>query len=263
MNILSKIDIHPTTYILLLLSTLTGQFRILMYTMILIIIHELGHIICGIIFNFKINKVSILPFGGNIKFDISLNEAPLKEALVTIMGPLFQVLGTLILINMPFITIKEIVEVKNISYSLLIFNLLPIVPLDGSKLLFLTINNFTSYKRSHMYLIYISIVLSIVLVINSNFNFTVQTIIFFLIYKIYEQYKNHNNIINRFILERYLHKESRGRLKILNGNDPKLIWRNRKNVFVYNNKCITEHELLNNYFKSKKSIDNIINNKYN
>ena len=165
MNILNKIDIHPTTYIILLLSTLTGQFRILMFTMILIMIHELGHIIFGIIFNFKINRVSILPFGGNIKFDISLNEDPLKEILVTIMGPLFQVLGTLILINMPFITIKEAIEVKNISYSLLIFNLLPIVPLDGSKLLFLTINNFTSYKKSHLYLIYISVILSIILII--------------------------------------------------------------------------------------------------
>lgn len=263
MNTLSKINIHPTTYVILLLSTITGQFRVLMFIMILIVFHELGHIVASKVFNWKISKINILPFGGNIKFDIKLNESSVKEAIVTIMGPIFQLISTLIVIKMPFISAKEALEIKNISYSLLIFNLLPIVPLDGSKLLFLAINNFSSYKKSHLYLIYISIILSIILIINSNFNFTIQTIIFFLIYKIYEQYKNHNNIINRFILERYLHKENRGRIKLLNSLDPKLIWKNRRNIFVYNNKCVTESELLNNYFKSKKSIDNIINNKYN
>lgn len=253
MNILNKINIHITTYIILFLSTLTGQFRILMFIMILIIIHEIGHILAAKIFNWKINKINILPFGGNINFDIKLNESIKKEAIVIVMGPIFQIIGTIILINLPFISYKEIIEIKNISYSLILFNLLPIVPLDGSKLLFLGLNNITSYKKSHLYLIYISIIISVlVIIINNYLNFTFQIILFFLIYKIYEQYKNHNSIVNKFILERYLYKHSRGKLKKINILDPKLMWRNKTNIFIHNNKCITEKELLNNYFKNKK-----------
>lgn len=253
MNILNKINIHITTYIIIFLSTLTGQFRMLMFIMILIIIHEIGHILAAKIFNWKINKINILPFGGNINFDIKLNESIKKEAIVIVMGPIFQIIGTIILINLPFISYKEIIEIKNISYSLILFNLLPIVPLDGSKLLFLGLNNITSYKKSHLYLIYISIIISVlVIIINNYLNFTFQIILFFLIYKIYEQYKNHNSIVNKFILERYLYKHSRGKLKKINILDPKLMWRNKTNIFIHNNKCITEKELLNNYFKNKK-----------
>ena len=252
MNISNKVNIHITTYTILLLSILTGQFRILMFIMILIIIHETGHILAAKLFNWKINKINILPFGGNINFDIKLNESIKKEAIVIIMGPIFQIIGTLILINLPIVSYKEIIEIKNISYSLILFNLIPIVPLDGSKLLFLTLNNITSYKKSHIYLIYISIILSVIIIINNYLNFTFQIILFFLIYKIYEQYKNHNNIINKFILERYLYKQSRGKLKKINGLNPKLMWRNKTNIFIHNNKCITEKELLNNYFKNKK-----------
>lgn len=252
MNILNKINIHPTTYIIIFLSTLTGQFRMLMFIMILIIIHEIGHIITSRIFNWKINKINILPFGGNINFDIKLNESSFKEAVVTIMGPIFQIFGTLILTNLSFISYKEVIEINNISYSLILFNLLPIVPLDGSKLLFLGINNITSYKKSHLFLIYTSVILSVIVIMTNYLNFTFQVIVFFLLYKTHEQYKNHNSIINKFILERYLYKKKYKKAKIIKGLDPKLMWKNRENLFVYNNKCITENKLLNNYFKREK-----------
>ena len=72
-NILNKIYPHPLFLITILFFTLLGRFRIICYFMLLIIIHELGHIITGLFFKWKINKIIILPFGCLTKFDIDIN----------------------------------------------------------------------------------------------------------------------------------------------------------------------------------------------
>ena len=62
-NILTKIYIHPFTYIVLLISLVTGLFKELITFLFIIIIHEIGHIITSIAFKWKIDKISIMPFG--------------------------------------------------------------------------------------------------------------------------------------------------------------------------------------------------------
>ena len=103
--------------------------------------HEFGHILMGVLFKWKIEKVIILPFGALTVFNEDLNRKLSEEALIAIMGPIFQVIFTYLLYNL------GVQDAVYYSSSILCFNLLPIFPLDGSKLLNVFLNKITSFKR--------------------------------------------------------------------------------------------------------------------
>ena len=95
--------------------------------MSLIYIHELGHITAGILLNWNIKKVVICPFGGMTYFDELQNRSMKEEFIIIILGPIYQILFYLLLnylnLKTPLLT--------NINTFLLIFNLLPIFPLES------------------------------------------------------------------------------------------------------------------------------------
>ena len=94
-------------------------------------IHEIAHMILGIIFKMKLNKLEINPFGFSISFN---NEnTKVKEVFVALAGPVMSI-GLAILcqyIELRYITIQESVY-SNILIFL--FNMLPIYPLDGGRI---------------------------------------------------------------------------------------------------------------------------------
>lgn len=181
--------IHPFTYIFIVIIILNGYFNKFFDIMIIILIHELGHIISGIIFRWKIEKIVILPFGCLTIFNEKINRPLIEEFIVTISGPIFQI------IHMCFL--------EDIYYSklLLLFNLLPIYPLDGYKLFNIFLNKIFSFKLSHLISIYLSF---IVLFLFEN-NLVVLFVIFLLLINIIKELLNHKYIFNKFILERKLY----------------------------------------------------------
>ena len=142
-NILNKIYIHPFFLITLLLFILMGRFKFIICFMLLIIVHELGHILISLLFKWKVHKIIILPFGGLTKYDDVINRPLKEEILVSISGILFQ----LIFYNIfnKFIDYKHFNLINNF---IIIFNLLPIYPLDGSKIINVLFNKITSFKNS-------------------------------------------------------------------------------------------------------------------
>ena len=85
-----KIDF--LTYIFIIISFLTGQFKTIIIYMLLIIIHELGHFLAAKLFNWKVDKIYIYPLGGVTKFNENINKPLIEEFLITIMGPIFQII---------------------------------------------------------------------------------------------------------------------------------------------------------------------------
>ena len=89
---LFKIKIHLFFYIFMFISLATGNFwNYIIFTSI-IIVHEMGHILSGLFFSWKIDKVIILPFGGLTVFNVLINTSLIEQFIVALMGPLFQVL---------------------------------------------------------------------------------------------------------------------------------------------------------------------------
>ena len=212
----------------------------------LIIVHELGHFITAKILKVEVDKIYIYPLGGISKFFLPLNASFLKELLILIAGPLSQVLAALILkISMP--EYNKLI----ISYhmGILIFNLLPIYPLDGGKLIHLLFSTTIPFEKSLRLSIIISyLTISIYFLINiSSLNISVIIITIFLIYKVIQEQKQIKYIYEKFILERYLNNYNFKKSKLI--NNYKNFYKNKRHLIKENNEYYLEYEYLEKKYK--------------
>ena len=238
-NFFKDIKVSKYAYLIVFLSLITGQIKELLGLLIIILSHEFGHYFVSKIFNWKIDKIYLYPFGGLIKYNEKIDKPFKEELLIAISGILNQLLIFLLffllhkkgIINTYFYNI-----LKNYNNSIILFNLIPIIPLDGSKILNILLNKIFSFRKSYIILNIISIVLLIIFVFKSNISLLI--VILFLIYKIYLNIKNKDLIFNRFVLEKYLYKDSYK--KIYKINSIKDMKRNRRNI--------KKHIIINNMF---------------
>ena len=129
-----RIRIDLKLLIFLILLYFTNQIRIYLIIMLFCILHEFGHIIFGLILKMKPEKIEIMPLGLSVSFYKSLKDNSLEEIFVALAGPIMS-LALVILsykIDFNFISKQEAVY-SNIL--ILIFNLLPIYPLDGGRII--------------------------------------------------------------------------------------------------------------------------------
>ncbi len=241
-----KIKFHPLFYIVVVISILTGHFNEFSLFLLIIIIHEFGHIISGILFKWRIKQINILPFGAITIFDEGLTKPLFEEFIIAIMGPIFQIIV--------YNVLKSNYDVKSIHYSLLFFNLLPIVPLDGAKIMNILLNVFFPFKKSLLLTIVISViwlsVLTFLLLIN-KLNLLFLLILFFLLARVYKELKSHQFIVHKFLYERFYLPKKYRHTKMLNGVDVTKMYKDHNHIFKVNNICYTEHEILRKMFDFK------------
>lgn len=241
-NILTKIYFHPLFIITTFIFILIGKFRFISYFMMLILVHELGHILVSLYYKWNIEKVIILPFGGLTKYKIFINHKVREEFFVSIAGITFQIIF--------YIFINKIVHYKYFSvmnYFIIIFNLIPIYPLDGSKIMSSIISKITSYKNSLKICSTVSyIFLILILILSFNINKLFILVLIFLLIETIKLSKNINYIFNRFLLERYLNNFKFKKRKIIKRIDEMKL--DYTHIFNINNKFITEKEILHKMF---------------
>ena len=118
-----------------------------------------------------------------------------KEFLIAVMGPLFQIIFWLFLYKINYC--NSVFNYYNTF--ILLFNLLPIYPLDGSKIFNIIINKITSFKKSYFVTFYtsiITIILFIYVIIFKNYNLSLIIIVLFLIKELIKGYINFNFLFN-------------------------------------------------------------------
>ena len=177
-----------------------------------------------------------------------LNTSIIKEIIILIMGPVFQVLAYFILLKiMP----DQIESIKLYHYSILIFNLLPVYPLDGGKLVNLFFSLKFSFKNSFYLEILISYLMVFLLVIvnRENININLVIIVIFLLYKITKEYKQIELFYNKFLLERYINKYNFKHSIIINNINK--FHRNKRHLLKTANKYYLEEEILKKIYKNR------------
>ena len=207
----------------------------------------------GLIFEWKIDNISFYPYGGVTKFNEDINRPLKEELLILLMGPLTQIIYYLIIIN--FISLRNINIFRYYHYSILIFNLLPIYPLDGGRILNIFLSYFFSYKNSLFITVNLSFVGIILLTIvslyyKSNINLNLFLMISLIIVKLINYYKKRKYYLNKFKLERYLNNYSFNKLKKINNIDNMM--RDKRHIIKKNNKYYTEKELLQKRYSMQK-----------
>lgn len=183
---------------------LTASFIPFFIISFLIIIHELGHFLTAKFLKVEVDKIIIYPLGGISKFNMPINIAMKKEFLILVAGPIFQVLAYIILLKI-LPDYQKMITIYH--YGILMFNLLPIYPLDGGKLINLLLSLKIPLKMSLYLTMYVSYLFTLLLfIINmKNMNLNIIIMIVFLIYKIEKEHQQIHIIYKKFLLERYLH----------------------------------------------------------
>ena len=194
-------SIHPLVYFFSIIAVMAGDYREYIIISTLIIIHEFGHFLCAKTFGIETDKIYIYPLGGISKFHMMINCNPIKEFMILIMGPIFQNIAFLIL---SFFFSKEIVSPYHIG--ILVFNLLPIYPLDGGKLFNLGINVFIPFRKSFQISIVISYVIAVVILfMNHHLSINMILTYVFLLFLIRKEEMRIPFYYHKFLLERFLY----------------------------------------------------------
>lgn len=244
-----KINIHPLTIILTLITFLCGRFNYFLIILTIILFHDLGHLCMMNLFKIKVSKLTILPFGSIIDSDLKYNENTFKKILIAIAGVSFQIILYLVFIflfKQGFITYLTYQIFLKYNKYIIWFNLLPIIPLDGSQLLSYILETFLPFKLSIYLKCIISIISLFLLVLISNPSLDLLNIIILSFYKTYEELLNIKIIYYKFLLERYLEQPNFKKIKYVHNIDQ--IFKNRLN-FIGNIKEIT---LLTKKFEKNK-----------
>lgn len=230
---------------------LTGHFINLIVFTSLILIHEFGHYLVARLLNYKVDKIILYPYGGMTKLNTLINTKIEKDIIVAASGLIMQTIYYLII---TLLFTKGIIReyIYNLFYmyhnSMLFFNLLPVIPLDGSKILNLFLAKYFNFNLSNNLSVAISLFTIIFLLISGIYenNYSFLLTVSVLMQNIYNFYKEIAYVYNRFLLERYLYDFNYKKMKVLNNKNK--MYKNRRHIFLKNNKIINEKEYLKKFF---------------
>ena len=179
-----------------------------------------------------------------------LNISYKKEISILVAGPIFQIIAANILINI-FPTDRDLILMYH--NSILLFNLLPIYPLDGGKFLNIFLSLFFPYKTSIKVTIYLSYLLIIIIFfIQTNKNINILIMVILLITVITKELTKINYLYQKFLLERYLNNYNFSKSKIISSKEK--FKRNYRHLIKNKGKYYSESEYLSDFFKKNKKI---------
>ncbi len=205
-----KIDIK--IFLFIVVFYITGQLWLYAIILGFAVIHEFGHLITGILVGMRPTKMELKPYGVSISFSLmtkdynrkilKANLLEIKKIIVAIAGPITNLIIILITdkLNLGIFTS---ITIMYANLLLIIFNLIPIYPLDGGRILKSTLYILNGKKKSEFYTNIISFCVLIgVTLIGVILTFEVQNIaiIFIIIIlwvmyiKEYLHYKNKKKI---------------------------------------------------------------------
>jgi stage IV sporulation protein FB len=270
-ELLRKIQIHPLLWVVIALAVATAHFIELMMVLLIIFVHEMGHGAAASFFSWRIKKIALLPFGGVAEVDEHGNR-PLKEELVVVLAGPLQHVWMLGLSYLFFIAgvFPEKWHTLFMEYNLmiLVFNLIPIWPLDGGKLMFILLSMNTSFQEAHLRTLYGSVaalmIFSASLLFIAPLTLNVWVIIGFLAFSLYFEWKQRRFTFMRFLMERHYGKQVDLReLKPINTSENEMVGhvlerfqRGCKHPIIVKQQngkemVIDENELLHAFFSEK------------
>lgn len=172
-----RVRIDLKIIIFLLLFCFTKQIDIYLTIMFFCVIHELGHIIVGLLLKMKPERLELMPYGLTVSFKVNIDDLnkkikkgtllELKKIIVAFSGPLLSLALAIIFLYIdPIYITKQDAVYSNIL--ILLFNLLPLYPLDGGRILKSLIYIFKGKQTAEKYIYRISYITLIIITIVSS-----------------------------------------------------------------------------------------------
>lgn len=131
-------SVHPLALLLMALAAAMGAGGMLLPICAALALHEAGHLIAARGLGVRVYAISLMPFGGAVQLANVYALSPARLFAVAFAGPLFSLLGalgTLALAAMPACA-PFAIGFFRVNVTLMLFNLLPALPLDGGRMLY-------------------------------------------------------------------------------------------------------------------------------
>lgn len=173
------------------------NLEILFLSYFTIFLHEIAHLLASILIGLVPSHIALFPFGTNLKLKNTLIFSLFDEIILYMSGPFFN--GFLSIILLFF---KEDSDIWRMLYynnvALFFFNILPILPMDGG----IVIKKILTYKigsrHAEILLKIVSCIcilfligIEVMLLIKSNFNFSILVAVIFLTGNIFTNKEKH------------------------------------------------------------------------
>lgn len=158
-----QVRVDLKIFIFIIIFFITGQIRIYGILMLFALLHECGHLVVGMLLGFKIQKFNINSLGLAINFKVNVlgfkkkikkaNIICIKKLLIALAGPVVNFVFAIIFFKTEccnWINNRE--EVVYANFLIGIFNLIPIYPLDGGRILKEILHIFCGLEKSYTYI---------------------------------------------------------------------------------------------------------------
>ncbi|MBT2606010.1 M50 family metallopeptidase [Peribacillus frigoritolerans] len=270
-KLLFKIRVHPTLWFVIGIAILTAHFVEMMMLLLIVFIHEMGHAVCAQHFKWRIKSIQLLPFGGAVETEEYGNKSLKEDLAVVLAGPLQHVwlIGAAFLLYFFTIIPYELYQpFLYMNLMLLIFNLLPIWPLDGGRLLFIGISLYCTFLEAQKHTLHFSAVFAVLAfltwIILDPLNLNIWLIIFFISLSLVMEWRQRYYAFIRFLLQRhYGHTNDLAKLKPISVDSQEPIYKvlelfqrgcKHPVIIMKNGKesgSLDETEILHAYFSEK------------
>lgn len=132
-----RLRIHLLFWLVIALSIAAGYFLEMLTLFVIVLIHELGHVAAARELGWHVTEIQLLPFGGVAKMEEAAASDPVDEIVVAIAGPFMNVAMVFFSLLLWWCGIWSADWTHffvTSNFFIAAFNLLPIWPLDGGRI---------------------------------------------------------------------------------------------------------------------------------
>ncbi|AGA70460.1 Zn-dependent protease [Desulfitobacterium dichloroeliminans LMG P-21439] len=131
-----SIIVHPTFWLVLLAYGVLGMMTQALLIFLLVMGHELAHLLTAKAYGFRVIGLELYPFGGAAHCEDLFEGRKLEESMMAIAGPVFNLtllFGAQALRWEGIWTGPLSEDFVQFNFWLAVFNLVPVLPLDGGR----------------------------------------------------------------------------------------------------------------------------------
>ena len=173
-----KVTVHPLFFLFGIYFALTGKVFLFLNFTLTAFIHELAHAYAGESLGYKMNKISLMPYGAVVNGNID-GISYRDEIKVAFAGPLANLCICILFTCFWWLAPESYPYLESVvftNFCIFAINLLPAYPLDGGRILSATLSLYLPRKKAMLITKILGILLAVILLALFVYSIVVQVV---------------------------------------------------------------------------------------